>query len=403
MSDIKQKLYDELYLRLALTVEGVQYDVGVFDKLLQQDPSSRKREVCTRDKELVTKKNYNIPYQFLLPYGFLVNLVVDRKSPYKIVEEDGVFSITYFGKWITNITFPKAPLFYSKLTSDGVSMREIAQDQQGGGAKGISVAYSQECSVKDKGKTCLFCVYNGNKGLDKIEEQPAWRTPLQIAETFKEAHKEGYNRLNITGGFIPERRELEYYLDVAETVQEHLEGKDDYVLTACIGAPQEISVINKYKEVGYDNMSFNLEVWGEEYFNVYCPGKVTECAPFDQWVKTVEYAVSTFGKGKIRNNFVAGLQPKEKLFEGLEYLTELGTIPNPDPWIPAIGSTLEGHRSPTIDWHWEVQLKNTALLRKYGRTSTEAFNTGGAHSYPHVMLLIEEEALPVFHEQKEVV
>jgi hypothetical protein len=403
MSDTKQKLYDELYLKLALTVEGVQYDVGVFDKLLRQDPGSKKREVCTRDKELMTRKSYNIPYQFQLPNGFLVYLVTDRKSPYKIVEEDGVFSITYFGKWICNISFPKAPEFFSKLTSDGVGMRDIAQDQQGLIEKGISVSYSQECSVKDKGQTCLFCVFNGKKGLDKIEEQPAWRTPLQIAETFAEAHKEGYTRLNITGGFIPERRELEYYLDVAETVQEKLEKKEDYILTACIGAPQEFNIVDKYKEAGYDNMSFNLEVWGEEYFNIYCPGKVSECAPFDKWVKTVEYAVDVFGKGQIRNNFVAGLQPKEKLYEGLEYLTELGTIPNPSPWIPAIGSTLEGHRSPAVDWHWEVQLKNAALLRRHGRTAKEAFNTGGARSYPHEILLIEEEALPAFHEQQTAV
>jgi hypothetical protein len=402
MSDIKQTLYNELYLKLALCVEGVRYEVGAFDKLLQQEPSRKKTEVCTWDKELITKKSYNIPYQFRLPNGFIVPLITDRRSPYKITEEDGVFSITESGKWLCNISFPSAPAFFSRLTSDGVSMREIAQENQGMLEKGISVSYSQECAVKDKGETCLFCVFNGSKGLEKSEELPAWRTPLQIAETFKEARKEGYNRLNITGGFIPERRELDYYLDVAETVQEHLGKKDDYAIAACIGAPRELSVVDKYKEVGYDNMSFNLEVWGEEYFNIYCPGKVTECGPFDQWVKTTEYAVSIFGKGKIRNNFVAGLQPKERFFEGLEYLIELGTIPNPSPWIPAIGSTLEGHRSPTVDWHWEVQLKNAALLRKYGRTAKEAYDTGGV-SYPNEILSIEEEALPAFYEQKAAV
>jgi hypothetical protein len=279
-------------------------------------------------------------------------------------------------------------------------MRDIASDGQGLVEKGIGVMYSEECSIKDKGLACLFCVFNGKKGLENIEEKPLWRTPLQIAETFKEAYKEGYNRLNISGGFIPERREVDYYLDVAETVQEHLGKKADYSIAACIGAPQELSIIDKYKEVGYDNMSFNLEVWGDDYFNLYNPGKVTECGPFDHWVKTVEYAVSVFGKGTIRNNFVAGLQPKEKLYEGLEYLIELGTIPNPSPWIPAIGSILEGHRSPTVDWHWEVQLKNVELLKKHGRTSKEAFNTGGARNYPHEILLIEEEALPIFSEQQ---
>jgi hypothetical protein len=88
-------------------------------------------------------------------------------------------------------------------------------------------------------------------------------------------------------------------------------------------------------------------------------------------LKAIEYAIKIFGKGKVRSNFVVGLQPKEVLFEGLEYLGSIGVVTVASSWIPAVGSPLEGHRSPSADWHWDVQLRHAALLRKYGRTYQE--------------------------------
>ena len=44
-----------------------------------------------------------------------------------------------------------------------------------------------------------------------------------------------------------------------------------------------------------------------------------------------------------------------------------------------IGSKLEGHRTPTPEWHWDVQQKIYRILRKYGRTFEQVYNaTPGA-------------------------
>lgn len=207
MSDLKKELYDELKLKLPLTVEGVNYDVGVFDKLLSEKVGLRKKEYCTRDKELVTKKSYNIPYAFTLAHGFSVGLVTDKNSPYKIVEEHGVFALTFRGEYISDITFSEPPKIYSRKTKDGVPFRDLINHSSGNSPdKSINIQYSTECSVKDKGQTCLFCVLNGTKGLEGGEERPAWKYPHQIAEAVKVAYEEeDYKHLNITGGFIPER------------------------------------------------------------------------------------------------------------------------------------------------------------------------------------------------------
>ncbi|WP_041611108.1 radical SAM protein [Treponema primitia] len=402
MSELKQALYDELKLKLALGLEGVRYDSGVFDKLIQQNAALKKREICAIDKELITTKSYALPYAFTLPLGSQVAVVADRNSPYKISEKDGVFSLSYFGEWITNIGFPTPPAYYSKLTKDGTSMREVGLDLSGGSRdRAIAINYSTECVLKEKGNVCLFCVRGKQNGLEQHEEIPPFRNPLQIAETVEAAYQEGFSHLTITGGFIPERREVEYYIDVAETIKDRL-GVDDFNGTACIGAPQDIHVIDKYKEAGFRTIAFNIEVWNQQYFDIVCPGKVEMCGSFDHWVKTIEYAISVFGKGKVRCNFVVGLQPKDVLFEGLEYFTSIGVVTVASPWIPGLGSPLEGFRSPTVDWHWDVQIQHAQLLRKHGRTYEEIFDACPARTFVHDVYQIESEELPAFGQRKAV-
>ena len=400
MGTLKEELYEEVKLKLALTVEGVNYDAGVFDKLLAQNPALKKLEYCTRDIELVTKKNYNLPYAFSLKSGLEVGLVTDRNSPYKIVDNNGIFGITFRGEYLLDISFPEPPQIYSKKTKEGVPFRDLISHNSGNSPdKSIGITYSTECSVKDKGQTCLFCVLNGTKGLDGGEKRPAWKYPHQIAEAVKVAYEEeGYTHLNLTGGFVPERREVDYYLDVAESIKEAL-GTKTFNGTACIGAPLDLSVIDKYKEAGFSALSLNTEVWRKEYFDIVCPGKVEDCGGYDNWIKAIEYAIQVFGKGRVRSNFVVGLQPKEVLFEGLEYLASLGVVTVASPFIPGIGSPLEGHRSPTIDWHWDVQLRHAELLRKYGRTYEDLFYACGARNLTHELFQIEDGTLPIFKEK----
>ena len=403
MSSIKEELYDELKLRLALSVEGVTYDAGVFDKLLERNNALKKVEYCTWDKELVTKKSYNLPYAFLLKHGFAVGIVTDKNSPYKIVEKNGEYGITFKGEYLTDIAFPETPRFYSKKTKDGVPMKDIAMESSIGSTdKSIVVAYSTECSVKDKGQTCLFCVMNGTKGLEGGEYRPAWKYPHQIAEVVKEAYdKEGYSHLTITGGFVPERREVEYYLDVVEHIKEAL-GTESFNGTACIGAPLDFSVIEKYKEAGFSTIAFNTEVWGKNYFDIVCPGKVEACGGYDNWIKAIEYAIQVFGKGKVRSNFVAGLQPKEVLFEGFEYLASIGVVTVASSWVPGLGSPLEGHRTPTVDWHWDVQLRHADILRKYGRTYEEIFNATPGRTLTHDIYQIEDGTWPGYKKEVKI-
>jgi hypothetical protein len=95
------------------------------------------------------------------------------------------------------------------------------------------------------------------------------------------------------------------------------------------------------------------------------------------------------------------LQPLAQVVEGLEYFAEKGVVALSNPWIPNIGSAFEGHRTPTVEWHWELQRKNYEILKKNGITSELLYD-----SLPGSRLLMDfyradEGFFPVYPEGAE--
>jgi len=359
----KKELIEELKLKNRCLVEGIRFDPNIFTQAgIGTDVTEQVNVLFAGDRHSHT--GIDFPMAFFTPKGrFYVQVMWDLGSPVELKFEDGQFNIYDWGKLIfEKIEFAPRPPYYDKKTSDGTFMRTVAIDY---GYGAMFVAYSNECSLKDKGLDCLFCNINATKALYGEAQGITWKNPRQIGETIAEGYKLGYDHLTITGGFVPERREVEYYLDVAESIQEHT-GLTDFNGTACVGAPTDLSVFDKYKEAGYRSVATNMEIWDPHMFEVICPGKVRECGGRENWLNTLKYEVDVFGKYKVRSTFVSGIEPKESLLEGVDLLTSQGVLPCVSQWNVNVGSPLEGHRTPTAEWHWDMFEKTVAIYRKYG-------------------------------------
>lgn len=397
-TELKNKLYKEIELKTALVVEGIKFDPSIFKEALENDKNLEQIHYCM-DFSLDNTENYKIPSSILLENGFKVGLNKSSSSPFYIEKDGKDFYVLREGEKLSKLSFPTTPKIYSKYTSDGASMRTVAtaSGDFGHGDRQMLVAYSNECALRDKGLDCLFCNINATKDRFAEKEGITWKYPKQIAETVKAAYDEGVDHLTITGGFIPERREVDYYLDTAESIQEAL-GRKDFNGTACIGAPADLSVIEKYKEAGFSTIAFNMEVWNEKFFNAICPGKgdVSCGGGHKHWVDALKHAVDVFGFGNVRSNFVAGLEPKEYLLEGIDYLSSFGVVATVTQWVPNIGSNFEGHRTPTVAWHWDVVQKVTKILRKNGITYEQLYNATPGTFIIHDLYRVEDELLTVF-------
>ena len=393
----KAKLRDEIYLKNRILVEGLAFDPAVFGNL---DLGGRFIEqvnvLFAPDKH--PHNSIEFPGCFLTPLGhYRTQIRWNQQSPLSLVFQDGQYHILDRGKpVIEKVKFAKRPDYYRRKTSDGTPMRTVATDN---GYGAMFVSYSNECSLKDKGLDCLFCNINATKSIYGDAQGIKWKTPQQVGETAAAGYAEGFSHITISGGFIPERREVEYYIDAAEAIQEHT-GLMDFNGTGVIGAPLDFDVFAKYKEAGYRTMATNIEVWNEKLFEVICPGKAQLCGGRQNWLNALDEEVKVFGKYRVRSTLVSGLEPKESLLEGVEYLIEHGVIPQPSQWNVNVGSPLEGHRTPAEDWHWDVFEKTVTLYRKYGVTWDQLRDSNAGTDAVSFDLYRLEEGIDIREEEK---
>ncbi|BDG02385.1 radical SAM protein [Anaeromyxobacter oryzae] len=390
MSSLKEAQYRELELKAHVSQEGITFDPAIFD---HADVGGEHQEQvhCLFEYDTDTHVGLELPPYLVLPHGLVALFNYNRRSPNRL-ERDGkrFFLVRRDGEAIP-VEFAKRPRYYRQETSDGTQMRTVAVHNTDGV---VFVAYSNECSLKSTGKDCLFCNINATRDTYGDAEGVRWKYPRQIGETIAAAYAEGARHLTISGGFVPERREVDYYLDVAESIKEQT-GLEDFNGTACIGAPQDLSIIEKYKEVGYRTLAINIEVWNEHFFRAYCPGKEQLCGGQKHWIAALEHAVGVFGRGRVRSNMVGGLESKQSTLEGIEALTAKGIIAISPAWFPNPGSALEGHRSPEPEWHLDVARKTVALYRKVGFTWDQIYDANAAPTtLVHDIYRIEEGRLP---------
>ena len=361
--DIDKGLLEEIRLKNELQVYGINFKPDIFEDL----------ELGTKYKEQVNvlfsidrheHVAYNFPACFITPKGgYIVNISWDKSSPYTLKHEDGRYFIVKDGNIVLeDIHFDKRAKYYDKKTSDGTYMKTVAVDS---GYGHLFVSYSNECFLKERGLDCLFCNINATKAMYGERDGVSWKTPKQIGEAIAEGYKEGFDKMTVSGGFIPERREVEYYIDVAEAIQEAT-GLKDFNGTACVGATKDFSVFDNYKQAGYRTIASNIEIWNKKMFDVICPGKSEYCGGRENWLNALLYEVDVFGKFNVRSTMVSGIEPKQETLEGVQYLVEHGVIAIPSQWNPNCGSALEGHRTPNAEWHWDVFEKTVALYRNNG-------------------------------------
>ena len=359
----KQILINEAKLGLFLAEKGINYNP---DEIRPFQDDYEQSSAYNRQRGLTG---------ISLPHGVTARGGFNRFTPYSLVVEDRKPVLYDDGTRIGEISFHKAHPVTRELLSDGEKFRHVANVSQEGG---ISVAYSNECSLKDKGEDCLFCSIN-ERAKDGALNKVLIKSPKQVAEAYHLARQAGVgNHFRITGGFVPERREQEYYLDVADAIRERY---DSFYGVGIIGAPSEFSVLHKYKEAGFANISHNLEVWDRNLFAAICPGKEKRNGGWQHWVDSLEYAVDIFGKGNVHTNVVGGLAPLDSTLEGIEYLASKGIICHFSAFRPEKGTPLEGYRSPEAAWHWELLDKGTEIFRRYGFTTLQLYS--GPASVPH--------------------
>jgi len=360
---VQKILLDEVLLGLKLAEKGIRFDPAQIDPF--QDPVEL-TYIATRRNGLTG---------FKLPHGITARARFAKWTPYSIVVEDHEPILYDEDRRVGPIRFIVANPLSQQILSTGETFRSIANLSPEGG---LSVGLSTECSLKDKGEDCWFCAVN-ERAKDPACSKVPIKSARQVAEAYDLARQAGLgNHFRITGGYIPERRELEYYLDVAEAIQQK---HSDFYGVAIIGAPDDLSIVEKYKEAGFQNISHNIEVWNRHLFAAICPGKEKRNGGWQHWVDALEHSVEVFGWGNVHSNLVGGLEPLESSLEGIEYLASKGIVCHFSVFRPEVGTPLDGYRTPEAEWHFKLVDRATTIFRRYGFNTLQMYS--GPASGPH--------------------
>ena len=325
------------------------------------------------------------PDNLVFPLGTKVKCYSNYESPFNIRKEKDTLVIEKNGRFVSTCEWGKrANDFEDTLLSDGKTRAgEVVTFLCG---CHFIIQKTMICDNWMTNESCRYCdVYHPEK-ISRLleivaETQTDTRrrtfsmggTPEQVAEAAEIAHKLDYHfHYILVGGFSPDYNFFIPYIEAVKnrTGEKYLRG------VIAIGAPVNLSEIDRVYEYGLSGIQMDIEVWHPGMFEYICPGKSRRVGR-EGWLKALEHAGKAFRPGNTASALVTGLESKKEYLEAAEWCGERGVLLYTCSYQPFWGTPLEGHRPPTWQWLLEVNYEVHDIIAKYLPTKSDEFFDSG--------------------------
>ncbi len=317
----------------------------------------------------------------LLPTVIQVRLNPD--SPYVVDMVDGCRSLCVNGHAIAEAIYYEKPAYYNLTFEDGVNYYDVGALINWGTVLFSTV--NRICQFASDEAKCKFCDINPTlKGLKDLGQyaRPSKKVD-QLAGVARAVWEEELKApkqlacINITGGAILGKMEglseEGFFGQYVKAIREKA-GKDVYIFLETLA--HDKATWQSWKDDGCDGVRPNIEVWGEDLFNIICPGKA-KAIGFQRWVQLLIEAVDVFGGSNVQPILVSGVemcQPYgfktvkeavESTLKGVDYLMGYGMCPRLVTWHIEANSILGNNTSPPLDYFIQMNLGWHELWRKH--------------------------------------
>lgn len=380
-------------LKVLLLSSGLDFDFGSIKKNFPDIHKDYKvNQIRVSDRHHISPESGNrdyLPDELLLTDNYTQSLakVYYKKNSFFVLKViDKKFKI--FSKK-ENIEIPvKAEptkiLNYANLDYKGYKLSEfvavLGQDR-------ISILPFEGCEHWTIGEQCKFCGANPKRL--KFREYKSnvydiiprykgdcvswWKQNEEFTLSAIDTASEKLTKLDklkphihffvLSGGLFEVDYLWEICLKISKTVNKHIKIKntDSYINLI---PPNNFNYISQAKKVGFKQICYNLEVFGEKKFKKTCPGKQTAYG-YNNFLEAFEKTVKIFGSGNVRSNFVLGIQPIPDLIKGVKYLAQRGIVSDYTVFFQRPGSVWHYKKPPKPDeiLHFTRELVKT--YRKY--------------------------------------
>lgn len=324
----------------------------------------------------------------LLPTVIQVRL--NPESPYVVDMVDGCRSLCIDGQAIAEALYLEKPAYYDLRFDDGTHYYDVGALIDWGTVLFSTV--NRVCQFASNEAKCKFCDINPTlKGLKDLGQyaRPSKKVD-QLAEVSRALWEEErvapkqLASVNITGGAILGKMdnlsEADFYSRYVRAINEKT-GGNIYIFLETLA--HDNATWQRWKDDGCDGVRPNIEVWGEDLFNVICPGKAKSIG-FKRWVDLLIGAVDVFGGSHVQPILVSGVemcQPygfgsiKEAVghtLKGVDFLMGYGMCPRLVTWHVEANSLLGDNISPPLDYFIQVNLGWHELWRKHNLPNPSA-------------------------------
>lgn len=270
-------------------------------------------------------------------------------SPYTLKFIKNKFVLYFYKKKISIVNIDYKDRILPIKTSSGILSNKTIQRNN----NRIRIRHADVCVFKKEGKGCQFCHTKNeisyNMNLKDIEE--AFQYYLKNLE---------FNQIMIGGASNNVEIEAEIIKSIIKVVRKSTL-KSIYIMSI---PPNNIDDILKYKQLGANEIAFNIEIFDEKTAKKIMPGKGKISR--EKYMKSLKTASDIFGKdGQVRSMLIVGLESLNTFKEGIEALCKIGVQPMISPFRPMKGSKLEFFVPPTMNDCLRYIYSAQEILDKY--------------------------------------
>ena len=376
-----------IIIKTDLHVEGIKYsaimaEVGRWALPTNLWFADWSYDVKERNKT-ATDAWLSVPETIILEDGTTSVISFTSNSPYEVRIIDGKTVLYRDDEPLENVSFQPKPKWFSKRTSTGTAMTDVA------GMVGdcFIVTMSSFCEYWKLGQPCKFCSMSSaaESRIDLGMHGTQIRKRItDVTETFRAALEEraatglDLNHYVLTGGaFVDRKKEAQDYIQTVQAMTDVIDEYEFDVRSRISSQAFENDDAEKLHDVGLYESEWNLEVWDEQLFPVICPGKAKHVGR-EKWIKSMIDAVKVFGEGRVVTNLIVGCEQMpphgfksqdeglKSNLSGAEELIQQGISPRMNHLIRGKGSVYEGLKSVSTEYLLETGYSVHELMKRYG-------------------------------------
>ena len=330
---------DPLYVKISLLNQGVRFTERA-SQFLDKLGEVRKAVFSAVDLTVLDGLQINSPNDTKL-VAF---------SPWKIDLSGNTLTLFYHDTAISPVSLDMKDPYSEHYTQSGIPFKNVsfwATDR-------MRIHHTISCVFKQCGNGCRFCEVVPQKAACRI------RDICEVIDFYLD-NADTFRHFLIGGGSEPPEQEAAH---ITELVR-HIRARSDKPIYLMCLPPKEPDILQAWYDAGVNEIAFNLELFDRSLAEQYMPGKGK--LPLLQYLGALKAATGLWGKtGNVRTLFIAGLEKKESLLQGIETVAGLWVMPILSVFR-ALGNTeTENVVPPSNEWLLELFTEGERICTAHG-------------------------------------